>query len=590
MKSAHQIKKLAQSVHLAPDPKTDARILAAAEAALERTGARASESSNTLWRTIMESKLSKVAMAAVIFTVTMLVMILFDVSPDGATVAWAEVIEAMKQQRWIYLYHDNGDNISQWWLCPDEKVSIHNYNGNVTFKDFKVGLTQSYDQESNVIEIRQTIRRRDEVPFEDTQALTEIFDRPYSRLAAFSRHIDAGGYEPSVRQGDYRGHTVHIHSYESKDKALNKNDDGSWLVLYIDTETSLLRGYTEWSHCYMGADPNNLTYLGVERGENAYDYPDPGPQSIYDVGVPSDAKVIKRHDEGFLTLLPTYRRYKEEGLGRLACVLVSYDVGLAKVVTWAEKHNNPQGPISKLTDPLGPVAMEFDVFYVDGHQCREEHRFNLQENISGSKNLIRNWPRCRTELGNSFASHLAWLNLHDQETLSSIKVHDDQFRVSLTKSNGRWEFQKRSSRPWDDYHYGKLTDRTWPELDVRSEVFTDQTTEQHGLIGVKHTQRIKGHDRDDIFLYYLDPEKDFLCHKQVIKWGAGHQQIHEVETYQQVNGKWYPRQINYGIQEKGQSDVRLTECLIFYIDEVNDLPAGLFDIQALERMDGAQAK
>ncbi len=584
MKTDLEIKQLAQSVHITPAAEADKRILDAAGAALERVGVPLPTDSLPLWRTLMESKPSKLALAALVLIVLILGGVLFDLSPDGSSTAWAEIVDAMKQQPWIFMYSDNGHNISQWWLCPEEKVTIHDYNGDVTYSDFKTGLTHRYDKESHTVEIRKTIERPDMIAFDDEEALVEIFNRPYQALEDVRKRVELSGSNPSCSRGQYRGFEVQIQRYQSKDTALNKNEDGSWLVLYIDAHSSLLRGYTEWFHSYVGGDPNNLTYTGVEKGENAYDYPDPGPKTIYDVGVPKDAKVIKRYDEQFIQLLPTYKRLKEAGLDRIACVLTSYNMDLPQMVMRAEQHNNPNGPVSQLSEPLGPVAMHFDVYYFDGRLYSKARRFNLKDNISGSENMIRNWPKCRSVLGNSFASQMAWLNQHEQETFNSIRVSDGQYTCRLSENNGTYHFRKHLSPQWDPYRYGELAKRTWPELDVRATCFEDDYSKQHNLVGVKHTQHIKGHKEADIFLYYLNPEKNYLCHKQVILWGRGTKQVHEVESYQYVNGQWYPKRVKYGSQSSNQTRPRFDDFTMIYIDEKADFTESVFDVSAVEAL------
>jgi hypothetical protein len=584
MKTALEIKQLAQSVHITPAAEADKRILDAAEAALERVGTQLPNDSLPLWRTILEGKPSKLALAALVLVVLMLGILLFDLSPDGSSTAWADIVDAMKQQPWIFMYSDNGHNISQWWLCPEEKITIHDYNGDVTYNDFKTGITHHYDKESNTAEIRKTIERPDMIAFDDPQALIEIFNRPYQEFENVRKGVELSGSDPSISRGHYRGFEVQIQCYQSKDTALNKNEDGSWLVLYIDAQSSLLRGYTEWAHSYVGGDPNNLTYTGVEKGERAYDYPNPGPQTIYDVGVPKDAKVIKRYDEQFIKLLPTYKRFKQAGLERIACVLTSYNIDLPQMVMQAEQHNNPNGPVSQLSEPLGPVAMHFDVFYFDGPLFSVERRFNLKHNISGAGNMIRNWPECQRILGSSYSSQMAWLNQHERETFGSIRVSDGQYACRLSKHNGTYRFQKHLSPQWDPRRYGELAKKTWPELDVRAKCFEDDYANQHDFVGVKHTQRIKGHKEDDIFLYYLNPEKDYLCHKQVILWGHGLKQVHEVESYQYVNEQWYPKRINYGSQRPNQTRIKFDDFTILHIDETADFTESVFDVSAVEEL------
>ena len=482
------------------------------------------------------------------------------------------LIVNMKQQRWLYQYSDNGSNISQWWICPEGKVTIHDYNGDVTYRDYKKNEVLTYWKKRNEIEQAMLTPSGMDVDFDDNT----MFDRPYQELEMLRRQIEYYKTEPVISGGQYRGHNVRILKYRASDEKLNIGDDGCWLIMYLDADQDLLRGYIQWCHLSVGPNPTTAEYIGVDRIEQAYDYPEPGPQSIYDVGVPKDAKYLDRLDEKYVEFLETYKSHKERGLRRIACIMTEYDTEMGDMVTWVESRNNPDGPISKLTEPLGPIAMMFDVFYVNGNVYRMEHRFNLMDQL-GSKQLIQYWPKCRQELGYTFDSQLNWLRERADKTFSSIEIFDGKYQYHLAEYD-KWKYSKTAKELYDPMiDKGKLEERTWPDINIKAEIAEDDYAKEHNLLCIRYEQKTPWQDGIDVFTYYLNPEKDYLCHKDVIEWAGSHTQVHEVEEYQQVNGLWYPRKIRFGSSNKKDEELKFDSRSILFIDESPEFDDEMFD-------------
>ncbi len=87
-----------------------------------------------------------------------------------------------------------------------------------------------------------------------------------------------------------------------------------------------------------------------------------------------------------------------------------------------------------------------------------------------------------------------------------------------------------------------------------------------------------------MFLYYLNPEKNYLCHKQVILCGRGTKQVHEVESYQYVNEQWYPKRVKYGSQRPNEKQTRFNDFTILHIDETADFTESVFDVDEVEEL------
>lgn len=97
MSSAEKIKKLFAKSEVTVSPKVDDRIISDAELALNRSSKTEPVSAEpNIWRMIMKSKITKSAAAAVIVVALLVGVHYFGVSPDGASVAWADVLENME--------------------------------------------------------------------------------------------------------------------------------------------------------------------------------------------------------------------------------------------------------------------------------------------------------------------------------------------------------------------------------------------------------------------------------------------------------------------------------------------------------------
>ncbi len=96
MKSEYQIKRLAKKIRIKPDTSVDERVLACAEAVLVKSTKNqvaVLPRRHSIWRKIMKSKITKLAAAAVIIIAILIGVHYLGGSIDGASLAWAEVVE-----------------------------------------------------------------------------------------------------------------------------------------------------------------------------------------------------------------------------------------------------------------------------------------------------------------------------------------------------------------------------------------------------------------------------------------------------------------------------------------------------------------
>ena len=97
MRPAENIEKLIKNIDIDTNAKTDNAVLGDVIEAFEKSkGKKTSATEQNIWRIIMKSRITKLAVAAVIIVAVILGLTITD-GPDIASVAWSEVIEKVEQ-------------------------------------------------------------------------------------------------------------------------------------------------------------------------------------------------------------------------------------------------------------------------------------------------------------------------------------------------------------------------------------------------------------------------------------------------------------------------------------------------------------
>jgi outer membrane lipoprotein-sorting protein len=113
LKADNNIKKLINDSHISVTPDTDEKILACALTEI-KSRTKSSPHHPTTWRIIMKSKLTKLAVAAVIIIAIIVIINQFGVSVDIASVSWAAAVEQLSTTRtmtYTVTTHKQRDNL-----------------------------------------------------------------------------------------------------------------------------------------------------------------------------------------------------------------------------------------------------------------------------------------------------------------------------------------------------------------------------------------------------------------------------------------------------------------------------------------------
>ena len=275
MKPAEKIERLIKNRHYKAGQeaydKALGNFLQAVDEHLEQKTARPGPN---LWRTIMTSKITKVAAAAVILIGGFIVVYLSGGSVDVATVSFAQISENMKQMPWLHVIVEGAGDRLEAWFSFDRRIMAQILpDGEIRYQDDLKQILQKYSPDANTI----TISRGK--PDDLTGMGRSALDFPKNVIKLFE---DAG--EKVVRDtGKYKGKDVNIFKMSGFMGGMDMK-----IEMTVDAEKYVLLFLNQ-----KATDKNGSTM----EANGYFDYPETGPSTIYEVGVPTSAKIIRPDEE-----------------------------------------------------------------------------------------------------------------------------------------------------------------------------------------------------------------------------------------------------------------------------------------------------
>ena len=287
MSSAEKIKKLFAKSDVTVNSKVDDRIISNALTALEKSEKTKSVSAEPdIWRIIMKSKITKLAAAAVIIIAVFIAINQFGGSFDVSTVALGKTLDNMKKMLWLHQVANGtieGKEVTtEQWISFESKVFAFKLSdGHIEYHDYSKQKVWEYDPHSKTISISYPEHKGD-----------NVFLRLTS-LSSFSSFLDIAikklteeGGKVIERSGKYNGNTVRIYEVTfSGHPAFKKTN----IKFFVDPKSQLLI-----AEKVKATDENGNILM---EAEIKLDYPETGPTSIYDLIVPSSAKIIGSEEE-----------------------------------------------------------------------------------------------------------------------------------------------------------------------------------------------------------------------------------------------------------------------------------------------------
>jgi hypothetical protein len=257
-------------------------------------------SKNNIWRIIMKNPATKFAAAAVIVLAVILVLVPFGKSIDPASAAWAKVLESTNKMPWIRINFTNlidsnslgFAKTGERWLNAASKIDAVKSDVGIDYADCNNMIRYTYYPQKNELLIN-IIPDLPGMFYEGFQTNSDFLEACY-RISSNSENRKV-----EKSDGEYQGKKVVIYTINKNIYALtgnfyatNENEKFTLISIhktevYVDPKTNLII-----SIFHKSIEPSS----GKLKQDmiSIFSYPEKGPQSIYDLGVPKDVRMVDK--------------------------------------------------------------------------------------------------------------------------------------------------------------------------------------------------------------------------------------------------------------------------------------------------------
>ena len=285
MKPAERLKKLIKERRYKAGAKTYDKALGSfLQAVDDHLKHKTAPTEPKIWRKIMKSRITKLAVAAAIIIGAYVILNLSGGSIENVT--FAQITENMRQMPWLHgvaeVKQAAGTEMIdiryEAWLSFERQIAVvKDSNGKVMFQDNLEHISQAYDPNTETITIPPHDKR-----LNWNKNLSSVGDIPGAIIKVFE---EAG--EKVIREtGKYKGKDVLIFRTSALLAVTGQiNDDMDMKVeMAVDAERHVVVFITQKA---FDKDAKLTEEVNIH-----FDYPETGPESIYDVGVPASTKIV----------------------------------------------------------------------------------------------------------------------------------------------------------------------------------------------------------------------------------------------------------------------------------------------------------
>jgi len=579
MKPAERIEKLIKERRYKASAETYYKALGSfLQTVDEHIKQKSAQTRPEIWRKIVNSRITKLAAAAVIIIAGILVIYQTNGSIDIANVSFGQITENMKKMPWMHAVIEGAGESMECWACFERKFVINKRsNGEAIHHDFLKMIVHEYDPDANTVTVSSG-------PLPGGNMLgNSAMDFPKMILKLFE---DANDNAIQETTGKYKEKDAKIFKMSTFLGGMDMK-----VEMFVDAEKDIL--------LFLNQKAFDKTGKLVMEATGHFDYPEKGPESIYDVGVPKSAKIIDNLlSKEVSEILELYRSHRESA--------PSIYIAVVQETRFHPKDNTP-------------TWHGVSIVYKNGIKQRV-NGFRIptsQRNMGWSEYLIIiGW-----EMGNTFDSQLLWWEKNG--LLSSIQLYDGKYQYDANKRNDKWIRQPKQ------YSYGgdlradnDLADLGWGVHFISPyqgcgpfTIIEDNYSLENGLICMETKAQGWISDKGWAVLptrivTYLNPQRDYICQRYEnhavfdAPWQKDKSwlekfnkdkisteliEVREVTKFAQtVDGKWYPTVIEHHSQfrkygeSSGDTNARTEK---IYLETNPQFPEDIFDPEALAALE-----
>ena len=528
-----------------------------------------------IWRLISQSRIAKVAAVAVIITGFMLLMYRGNGTIDIATPAFSQIREALTKVTWVHTVEvkrvKNKGRYEKWLHFDSSgkpKIGFSKSNGQIMCSDYVNCLYIQYvpDADAKVITYRPEFH--DPWFVFNPQHLVDTWVERFEKSSAVVTH----------QASEHKGIEVDVYcatDYETSDDGERHLRSEFRLIVDRKRHVPIATSFKFWMADGM---------LTTNR-DKKYDYPENGPKSLNELGVPKSAKVIdnSRAPE-LLEAVAGYRAGRDNSPLRYIAILV------------CSIYEASSG--SYLIDGV-------DRYCSDGHLQRCDLRFlkpltegQFRAEAGNSFDSIMNWW---TEEGREESRiRYEWLTLYGEERV--VRQRRSAGKTDWVTNSGYSPSKSRGPKPLHKYVVDRdiLSELGWTRrlmfataVSWKISIVEDDYSINNNLICIETLGDWSHLGNENIkHLLYLNPERDYICQRQEMHRLHGPGDYGECFSARDVleygrtdTGQWYPKRIfersKYKMRSGTTSDTK--KILTVYLATEPEFPEGLFDPEKLPK-------
>ncbi len=496
------------------------------------------------WRIIMKSKITKLAAAAVIIIVIVTAISHLGVSIDGTSIAFGDMVEAMQEKPWVHWQVTSGttdESLIESWFCFERSLSAHKRaDGTLLFNDDREKNQHTYDPQKGVIYFaygQQETHEPDSLPVASFQLVPIIMQYLAEEALKITRKtIWQDGQE-----------------LETISAQMIKGSTAKQIELVRDVQQNLLISM-------------KVDYKDDSKNLFAeFDYPQEGPESIYDLDAPQEAEVVSLVAPSDISqLIEKLDTLRQTSLTNYVALSVPADINQLPT---SFTDYRPQRYFS-VKDEL-----VCSIWRKDKERRRSQGYFSKEANdalsLGDLSADVQNFaqllvPVCTNIYSKKRVYHWQMLN---GKSVRSI-------RRGLIEVYGRETFIEQICWP-------QIVTPQHEAVDWNIESVTGEDNELLIMIERRSESGFTGR-------WFLNPARNYICQLYEHSGDFPINQMKILEYAKTTNGQWYPRKIlntRYGRFKKDGEELPKTASRIIHLLENPVFPKGLFDPANLPEAD-----
>jgi len=414
----------------------------------------------------MKSRITKFGAAAVIIIAAALV--LHNGSVDLTSPAFAQMTENMKKMPWIHIiaegqYQGKAAKAEQWYGLDSQVIATKDPDGKVSFHSFSRFREITYDPDTNAVVVRRRVTDFPHIPRQ-----WQMYEQQFMT------------HQPGT-QIIHTQDTLEHRQVDIYRLTWTNNDLRQEYQITVDCERDL-----PISALVIVEDVNGTV---TTHGRLFFSYPDAGPKTIYDLGVPLSARAPSPE---VVDVEDNYWMHRENAPSTYIAVELEAR-GAQNTVDWVH------------------------AFYKDGNIWREEFWSASSTRQKWSALLSQNQLDIDDVLDLAYqgGQNYIWLKLFDGSKLYSTR----------SDNGGQWKTDTRNlPGPDTSGRRDVLVRIGWPRLNlwrpnlVRAEIIETDYSAANNLICIEVLLEGRKQENGSFELpcrelFYINPERDYICQR-----------------------------------------------------------------------------